>query len=293
MKKILKIIKEEYRKLIKEFYSDEQYFDWEDEVTRSIFNTFLNQNNETFTRYTPWQVILFPRLKKFWEDYMKIGVIRDTKGLDMIEKIIISNTIKVNLFTNLAGHTQSGGEDIFEEYIGYYVNEQLNCLLPNKKEDRSQLEIPFNNPSAGYVKKEPAREVEPCNVQVNSYIQNYFNENYEEGMSREKIYEIIYEHLKDLFLNYYIEDPKTGQAYISDYGLKPLMSLMYELTQKHTPEEKLLVIDKMLNVVHMRSDIAAWFVEGGSHALSQLSGYYHDDTGDSNISGKYRMSDYN
>jgi hypothetical protein len=27
----------------------------------------------------------------------------------------------------------------------------------------------------------------------------------------------------------------------------------------------------MLNVVHQRSDIADWFVEGGSSALSQLS----------------------
>jgi hypothetical protein len=29
----------------------------------------------------------------------------------------------------------------------------------------------------------------------------------------------------------------------------------------------------MLNVLHQRSDIANWFVEGGSHALAQLSGY--------------------
>ena len=30
--------------------------------------------------------------------------------------------------------------------------------------------------------------------------------------------------------------------------------------------------DRMLNVVHQRSDIAEWFVEGGSRALAQLSG---------------------
>jgi hypothetical protein len=28
----------------------------------------------------------------------------------------------------------------------------------------------------------------------------------------------------------------------------------------------------MLNVVHPRSDMASWFIEGGSHALAQLSG---------------------
>jgi len=74
---------------------------------------------------------------------------------------------------------------------------------------------------------------------------------------------------------------------------------MQELTQTTEAEQKIPIIDKMLNVVHQRSDIAAWFVEGGSQALSQLSGYsvpedkddpYSDEV--SAISGKYNMSNY-
>ena len=29
--------------------------------------------------------------------------------------------------------------------------------------------------------------------------------------------------------------------------------------------------------MNMRSDLASWFVEGGSSALSRLSGYEHDN----------------
>ena len=48
----------------------------------------------------------------------------------------------------------------------------------------------------------------------------------------------------------------------------------------------------MLNVAHQRSDLASWFVQGGSQALSQLSGYGDPESGESVISGKYNMSDY-
>lgn len=63
-----------------------------------------------------------------------------------------------------------------------------------------------------------------------------------------------------------------GQWRISDYGLKPLHKLLVQLRKEMDPSKKLPILDKMLNVVHQRSDIASWFVEGGSEALSDLSG---------------------
>jgi len=298
MKSIPKIIREEIRKFVREYYEEEEVYNWEDEIKRGVFNNFLYRNNADFTRTTPWKVIPFARLKKIWEDYIRVGVVRDTKGLELIEDIVISNTIKINFFTELAGHTQWGAEDDFEDNIGYYVDEQLNCILPREKVDTNQLEIPFNDATKGHVKKEPVAEPEPCNTTVNPYIQQVFDDNNEDGMTRETMREILYENLKDKFFEYFMEDPKSGQAYISDYGLKPLMTLMQELTRTTEPEQKIPVIDKMLNVVHQRSDIAAWFVEGGSNALSQLSGYEIPDEEaggydtKSAISGKYKMNDY-
>jgi GNAT superfamily N-acetyltransferase len=40
-----------------------------------------------------------------------------------------------------------------------------------------------------------------------------------------------------------------------------------------TAEQKLQTIDHMLSIVHQRSDLAGWFVEGGRKTLSQLAGF--------------------
>jgi hypothetical protein len=58
---------------------------------------------------------------------------------------------------------------------------------------------------------------------------------------------------------------------ISDYALKPLWDLAFKLIKTTNHEEMLLLIDRMLNICHMRGDLASLFVEGGSAALSELS----------------------
>jgi hypothetical protein len=278
MKSLRRIIKEEFVKLLKEInYSndddiDYSQFDREDEIKREMFSDFLYHNTPDFTKHVPWTVIPFPRLKKIWEDYMNYGSVRDLKGLEMIEDLMIDNTSKISIFTNLAGHTQWGDEEAFKENIGYWVNEQLNCLFTPQKVDTSQLEIPFKNPKQGYVEKIPALEPEPCDTTVYPYVQQFYNDNYDEDITREKFYELLYNDMKDRFFDYYMDDPehKWG-GFISDYGLEPLEQLLNQLLHAGSPEEKLLIIDQMLNVVHQRSDIAEWFVEGGSQSLSKLS----------------------
>jgi len=279
MASLRRIIKEEFIKLLKEInYNrdediDYSQFEREDELKQELFTDFLYRNTPDFTKHVPWSVIPFPRLKKIWEDFMMYGSVRDTKGLEMINDLMIDNTSKVSIFTNLAGHTQWGDEEAFDENIGYWVNEQLNCLFPSKKVDTNQLEIPYDNTKSGYKQKEPVKDPEPCTIVVHPFAQNFFDENYDGEMTREKFYELLFEEMKGRFFDYYQNDPegKLG-GFISDYGLRPLEELLVELLRASTPEEKLLLIDRMLNVVHQRSDIADWFVEGGSHALAQLSG---------------------
>ncbi len=76
-----------------------------------------------------------------------------------------------------------------------------------------------------------------------------------------------------------VEDFYDYVKEISDYafsdfgGSRPgLTTLLAQVRKARTPEEKLPILDQILNVVHQRSDLAALFVEGGSRALSQLSG---------------------
>jgi hypothetical protein len=201
---------------------------------------------------------------------MTYGSVRDTRGLEMIEDIVKNNTMKVSIFTNLAGHTQWGDQEAFDENIGYWVDEQLNCVY-NKPFDKNQLEIPFSNPKKGYQEPE---DNSPCNTTVHPFAKNFIEDKYgDELPSRDQLRETLYETMTGQFFDYYMNDPEGKMGgFISDYGLKPLEDLLSTLLRASSPEEKLLVIDQMLNVVHQRSDIADWFVEGGKQSLAQLSG---------------------
>ena len=64
----------------------------------------------------------------------------------------------------------------------------------------------------------------------------------------------------------------NGQWMLSDYGIKPLNKYLFNAMAEDCYEKKIVWLDAMLNVIHMRSDLAELFVEGGSNTLSKLSG---------------------
>lgn len=70
-------------------------------------------------------------------------------------------------------------------------------------------------------------------------------------------------------LDYLVDE--DGSDFLSDYGLDPLERLTLKLYAAETAEEKLLLVDRMLNVVHQRSDLAAMFIEGGSATLTKIA----------------------
>lgn len=298
-KSIPKIINEELISFLVE--NDEkmyEFFEAEDNIKHEIFDDFLYQNNQDFTKNITWQVIPYTRLKKIWEDYIKMGTVRDVKGLDAIERIIIRNSLRINIITALAGHTEWGDEESINENIGYWVNEQINCILPQEEVNTDQLEIPYDNPVAGHKQKEPVK-VEPCNTKIHPFTQRVIDEKFDsENINREDAREMLMNEMKDRFFDYYLTDPKSGHLYISDYGLTPIMTQAGKLYAEENPVKKVTLIDSILNVAHQRSDLASWFVQGGSSALSDLSGYEIPDEEaggydtKSVISGRYNMSDY-
>lgn len=82
-----------------------------------------------------------------------------------------------------------------------------------------------------------------------------------------------YEDLPDKqeFLDSFLTDPETGGFYVSDYGLPYLHGAYSLIKRAETPEDQLFAVDKALNVVHQRSDLASWFVEGGTKTLQEIS----------------------
>ena len=67
-------------------------------------------------------------------------------------------------------------------------------------------------------------------------------------------------------------DDSNGAPRLSDYGLKPLIDIAVRITDSTDPMETLGLIDQGFNIVHQRSDIASWFVEGGTSSLMKISG---------------------
>ena len=200
MKSINKIIKEEVLSYLKE--SDED-MDWDlydifEQTKRDVLEGFL-EDRRNGIKEQPWQTVPFARLKKIWEDFMTYGVVRDTRGLDMIQDIIQTNIIKLYVNSELCGHSSINPEEDFEEY-GY------------TQEDKNDFYDYINNIS-----------------------------------------------------DYAFSDLNGGKR----LGLTTLLS---HLRKARTPEERVPILDQILNVTHWTSDLSSYFVEGGSSSLSQLSG---------------------
>ena len=91
-------------------------------------------------------------------------------------------------------------------------------------------------------------------------------ESYEEDWQ----YFDITRHQYDHYIPYYVQDAR-GCWRISDYALDKLEPLAVELaTPGLKAEYKLSAVNLALQVCHMRSDLASWFVEGGSATLDEL-----------------------
>ena len=222
MKLLKQIIREEISRIT------ENDVDWDlHEAMDNIFNETLNGFLEARQKgggQQSWNFLPFPRLKKIWEDYIKNGFVRDEKGLDVIERGMTRNILKLNANTELSGH------------VNYSIDDKLEDF----------------------------------------------------GVTIDDIWEGEFD-----FGDYMRSDITN----ISDFGLDPLLALLAQVRRQTKPEEKLVTIDKMLNVIHQTSDLANIFLRGGVGDLDQLAGYYKNDSGYSwedysSISGKYNRSEY-
>jgi hypothetical protein len=81
------------------------------------------------------------------------------------------------------------------------------------------------------------------------------------------------EHPEDHFdkLEHFFDDEK-GNWRISDYAMKPLTELAMKMENTFDPKEQLQLVDRALNLVHQRSDLSSWFVQGGQKTLNRLAG---------------------
>lgn len=62
-----------------------------------------------------------------------------------------------------------------------------------------------------------------------------------------------------------------GSDAISDFGIEPIEKLINEYNENLPPEQVIVIINKILDVVHCRGDLASMFIVGGRQTLSQIS----------------------
>lgn len=86
----------------------------------------------------------------------------------------------------------------------------------------------------------------------------------------EEINESIFDFCDNIGLYDWMKAPDGSDAW-SDYGIEPIEKLIAEYDENKTPEEVLVIINKILDVYHCRGDLSSLFVQGGSKALYQVS----------------------
>jgi hypothetical protein len=76
---------------------------------------------------------------------------------------------------------------------------------------------------------------------------------------------------REALADWAIDTPDGGWR-ISDYGLPKIQQYLALAQEAPTPELALGYMDLALNVMHQRSDLAEWFVEGGQGTMAGISG---------------------
>jgi len=104
---------------------------------------------------------------------------------------------------------------------------------------------------------------------------------FDEWRDKFEITDEEYEKIKNISRDedgdYYYYFTYKNHQLISDFGLPKLEAWLPALYKATDEIEILRIADNMLSIVHPRNDLSAFFIEGGSQTLSQMSGYDRDE----------------
>ena len=234
-------------------YSDEntlyEFDEMEREViSRAVYDVVHGVKEET------WVKIDFPRLVKIWNDYVKMGFVRDERGIDDIADRLVRNIAQLSANRKLIHYNAWK-----EEVDGYYcfkepepepVEPGPDYVPPPPPDppDPRQLKLKYRDQRgkfwSAYPPKEKVRKERPrhCEVQLD--------------MTEDEFDERLTDYI----------------TMVSDFATDPLIRLALQTMEATDYEKKLVLCDNILNVIHANGDLASLFVDGGSNALSALSG---------------------
>jgi len=287
---IKKIIKEVIEKLFEDY--NEDLFDEENYLKQKIFDDFFSRKEKGYTR-VPWRLIPYELLEITWNKYVELGYFHERylNNLEKIENIMTENILKLKILTDLSGHSSSSYEEDFDDagIIDKRDYENSSLLYIKDVADVQQLKL-FDGDYTKFklfvydkdenlIDSKVASNESELNKMVDFLTRHYLIKDIisdNNFFDKEKDdFKLLNQDVKGFTEDFYDWTVDAeGTNIMSDYGLEPLLKLLHQLRseEEKTPEERLLIIDQMLNVAHQRSDLASWFVVGGSRALNKLAG---------------------
>lgn len=170
-------------------------------------------------------------------------------------------------------------QDIQTQVVQEYLSGNHPCqpwnLIPSSKLKRiwsSFTATGFVRDEKGLMDIQDMMVENLCRIEVSNIVSGHTSHPMESVLMDyfEDDTELVTEH-QDKFCDWAIDLPEGGWR-ISDYGTPKMFPLMALAIGAQTAKERLVYLDMALNVIHQRSDLASWFIEGGSQTLREISG---------------------
>lgn len=175
---------------------------------------------------------------------------RETKTQDW------SPLIKPIQYQNaLRQYMQYGEAMRFPESV---IDEWLNIII------RNSVKLDSNTRLAGHSTIFPGDAVQDI------FEEEYTNWCQNNGVNPDYQYDSCSSFLDSIGFYDWVQLPDGSDAW-SDYGLKPIEKILSEYRNDMSSGEKLILINRCLDVCHCRGDLASAFIEGGSKSLTQAS----------------------
>jgi len=243
-------IKDFIKKLLKESLLKESYNEsFDDFLSNKPYELLSDIKNKK-----PIKFNLIPKniYHKALQEYVKYGEFNrfPVKYIYNWKNILLKNIAQLYVLTEIHGH---GSSFPYDEFYDVFDN--------SEEQESNQYDLFTGKPTTVN-----------NNGEFTTWCKTKYKETNDSDYLKENNWNIIYNFLDQV---YNIDDVtpqfSNGHHVLSDYATEPLMGLGYELDEVESPEEIIIIINKILDVAHQRSDIAEIFIEGGTKSLEYIS----------------------
>lgn len=279
---------------------EDYYFDY---GVSYVLDSFLNSEKGSTQ---DWGVLISPSMyQKALTEFTRFGQLQTfpSKYVYQWFGIILKNSCMLEANTMLAGHTQGYPYEEVEDFLRNYIGDKLYdydeavvriklteqeflnlCNEANINEGNGihkdgQYDLFMNQEEVdNYDKQKEKLKQKEKYIHYQEMANEYNkkkNSHYKLGVNCDVL--ILYKEMKimsfldEIGLFDWMVMPDGSEAW-SDFGIEPIFELLSSYNDNMSPEETLVLINKVLDVYHQRGDLSSIFITGGSKTLSRISG---------------------